>query len=283
MKSSLKISSAILLMAIFFITNPAPASADFLGLPSKYDYMAKNGYFSEAQLDDSCDFSKIKRVFVLDTDTSALEEVKIDAAALAKANADFAKKMKPKLVDRDKADALVKIKLKDWTSKYDHTVPERTVYEAYEYYEGYKDVDEYETRTFRNPQTGKNETRRERVRRKKWTKSSTWFFGSRRVVTPYRTFDSRKITSSTPFPNSERVVYPPYDVYKSTTAAVFEIYDAKSGRLIMRREGKLSAEIKNHQLELYKGLCNAFFKGYKKSVQDNEKLKKQRAKNKQAS
>ena len=57
MKSSLKISSAILLMAIFFITNPAPASADFLGLPSKYDYMAKNGYFSEAQLDDSCDLS----------------------------------------------------------------------------------------------------------------------------------------------------------------------------------------------------------------------------------
>lgn len=276
MKNFLKISSAILFMVIFLTVNPPSAYADFFGFPSEHDNIMNASEFSEPQFDDSYDFSKIKSVFVLDTDTTAVENAKFNATKIAEANKTYAKRIKPKVVDRDKADALIEIKLKDWESKYDHTVPERTVYEAYEHYEGYKDVDEYETRYVRNPKTGKEEPRRERVRRKKWTTSRNSFFGARRVVTPYSTFDSNKITSSTPFPNSQKVIYPPYDVYISTVSAVFEIRDAKTGRLIMSRTGTVSKSEKGYQLELYAGLCHAFFKDYKKVVKQHEKLKKQR-------
>ena len=268
MKNFLKVFSAIISMAIFFTISPAHAFASAKDIATYCE-------FSEAQLNDNYNFSKLKRVFVLDTDTSALVDLEFSPGYFTEANKTNAKKMKCKLVDKANADALVSIKLKKWENKFDHRDPERTVYVAYKHYEGYKDIEKDETRTYRDPKTGKMISRRAKVRRRRWTTSSSWFFGAKEVVSPYPlNSNSRKITSSTPFENSRPEIIPARDVYISTVTALFEIRDAKTDNLLLSCEGTVSEWARNYQMKLYEGLCYGFFKDYKKIIKSHQKLKK---------
>ena len=287
MRKFFRLNFGVLLAAIFFMIHSPPASAgifsDAFGHRNtiatrwKHEGIAVSCKFSNEQVDADYDFSKMKRVFIFKTDISAITGVVVSAKDFNEANRLYVKKMKCKLVDKNLADAFVEIKLKDWNSAYHHREPEKTVYEAYESYEGYKEVEE--RRPPPPPPPRKGDKKRPPPpppprRHKEWTVSANWFFGSKKVVTPYsRVSGSRKITSSTPFENSEKVVYPAHDVYWSGVTAVFEVRDAKSGNVVMNREGSVKYLVKDYQLELYSGLCYSFFNDFRKVVKQAKKHK----------
>lgn len=160
--------------------------------------------------------------------------------------------MKCKLVSKELADAFIEIKIKNWKRAYSHTVPEREV----TYYEGYKEV--RDSFSHRPPPPPKDKRGRHNFRayrppppkRRIWTTSSTWFSGST---------EKKKIIAA-------------YDVYRSEVKAVFEIHDAKSGRLIMSREGSIE-NFYGTQINLYKEPCEEFFKSFRKIVKQVKESK----------
>ena len=237
-------------------------------------------------IDENYDFSKLKKVFIFEVDTSALEmptKKKLsdrDKIELDKASKTYVKKMKCKLVDKELADALIKINIKTWNREYDHTVPERITYRAYEHYEGWEEFWSHPPIHHGPPPHRDGKVRHQPPPRKekRWRISSTWFFGSHRVVTAVPNSYSREIETDQPLSaNSKKIVHPPYDVYRSEVSALFEICDAKSGKLIMSREGTL-ARLHENQLnlhqDLYQDICKEFFKSFRKVVKQVKKAKK---------
>lgn len=204
--------------------------------------------------DASYDFNKLKKVFILEVDTSETklsDRAKIELDEVSKI---YVKKMKCQLVDKELADAFIKIKITTWKKEYNHTVPERTV----TYYEGYKEVND----PFPHRPSPPPRDRRERhdfrphrqpplmTKRRIWTISST-FFPSSKV--------------------NKRII-PAQNVYRSEVKALFEIRDAKSEQLIMSREGTL-VNFYATQLTLYKEICEEFFKSFRKIVKQAKETK----------
>ena len=205
------------------------------------------------------DFKKVKKVFVFDTDTA---DFSIYAPDLAEINKKNVKKMKLKVTDKETADVYLQIKIKNWKSNFERHIPEQIVYEAYESYEGYKDVERYEDQEYYDNESKKMVRRRVKVRRKEFVVDSSWFFGSKKIVTPYeRVSGSHKISQSTPFPGSQKVVYPAYDLFASQVKVLFELYDAGSNNLIMTLEGskEISSSKKSYQMKLYEEISYSFF------------------------
>lgn len=287
MRNIFKITYIIMLTVIFFITNLPKVYAgifsDFFGHSEtiferwRHESIATNCKFSTKYIDENYDFSKMKRVFIFDSDISNIEGINIDKFELASANNLYSKKMKRKFVDKESADAFLEIKIIDWKSEYHHREPEKIVYEAYETYEGYKEVHD----PFHKPPPPPHRKDKDGRRppppprpHREWTISSTYFPGSRRVVTPYQRANSRRITSTVPFDNSQKVVYPEHDVYFSKVTIVFELKDAQSGKMILCREGTVNNLSRNNQMELYKGLCYSYFHDFRKIVKQVKKAKK---------
>ena len=94
----------------------------------RHEGIAESCKFSNEHVDENYDFSKMKRVFILDTNISTIEDVTINVPDLAEANKLYVKKMKCKLVDKNLADAFIEIKLKNWNSAYHHSEPEKSGY-----------------------------------------------------------------------------------------------------------------------------------------------------------
>lgn len=243
MKNYLKITYAVFLTATFLMLSSSMVSAEM---------------FSNNITDANYDFNKLKKVFILEVDTSALdmplgtklsdrEKIELDEASKI-----YVKKMKCKLVDKELADAFIKIKITTWKREYDHTVPERTV----TYYEGYKEVnDPFPHRPPPPPRNRRvshdyNPHRQPplMIKRRVWTTSSTWFPGSK---------------------VNKRII-PAQNVYRSEVKALFEIRDTKSGQLIMSREGSL-VNFYGTQLTLYKEICEEFFKSFRNIVKQAKK------------
>ena len=177
-------------------------------------------------IDVDYDFSKMKNIFVIAPSTSTIpteSETIIrqdDTILLEKASKKYVKKMKCHLVAKEIADALLEIKIVKWKSEVDHHEDERTVIRKF--YVGYKEVEI----PFHRPPPPPHGDRRGRYgsehgyrppplprKHRVWTTSATWFPGSREVV--------------------EKNVIPAHDVYRSEVTALFELRDAKSGKLIM--------------------------------------------------
>ena len=280
MKKILLLSCAVVLTAIFFISGSSSVSAERFDPLKEWEHeiIVERCKFSNEQVDLSYDFSKLKRVFIPDTDTSEIKNHDIKNDLLAEANNAYVKKMKCKSVDKYLADAWVEIKIKEWTSEFDHREPERMVYEAYEHYEGWE---EFEVRPppppRRDDKHRHNPPPRHRPppprKERRWKVSDTWFPGSQRVVTAEEHSNSRKITRSEPFANSKKVVYPAHYVYRSKVVALFEVRDAKSNKVVMSREGNVAYLERGYQFKLYAGLCHSFFKNFKKVIKKAKKAK----------
>ena len=270
-----KIIFAIVLTAVFLLSTFSSASAVSSTFKRwEHERVVDNCTFANDWVDKSYDFSKIKKVCIPDIDISGIQGSRISTLRLEDANATYVKAMKCKLVDKTLADAVLEIKIQDWKSGIDHREPERITYEAYESYEGYEDVEREETRYVKDKKTGEMIRRKVKVHDRVWKVKSSSFPGSKRVITS----DSRggrasKITRSEPFEGSERVVHPEHDVYRSEVTLLFNLYDAKTGNLIMSRDGNVHSLAENYQMELYAGLCHAYFKDFRKLAKRTNKLK----------
>lgn len=232
--------------------------------------------FENDSIDESYNFSKLNRIFIADTDISAIEALNANESYyipyFESVNKNAAKKMDCELVTKDLTDALIEITVEEWKSVFDHREPEKIVYEGYKtienneyYYEGY--VEESENRWYTDPKTGKRVNNPQKVRRYK--RSNYYFFGANKVIKPHYT--KRKITSSTPFSGSKAVVYSSSDVYRTDVKILFKIRDVKTGNVIMSREGFGNVFYKNKQLDIYIEICEAFFKDYKNFVKRMQK------------
>ena len=83
-----------------------------------------------------------------------------------------------------------------------------------------------------------------------------------------------KITRSEPFIGSTERIYPAHDVYFSDVTVLFELYDAKTNKLIMSREGNVRNFKDKDQSALYEGLCHSYFKDFRKGVKRAAKAAK---------
>lgn len=80
---------------------------------------------------------------------------------------------------------------------------------------------------------------RGRTARRVWTRSSTWFPGSKRVA-------KEKVT-------------PAREIYNSEVKVFFVIRDAKTNAVVMKCEG-YDARINRSRKDLYEWLCMLFFR-----------------------
>lgn len=232
--------------------------------------------FENDSIDENYNFSKLKSIFIEDTDISAIEVLNAKMSYympyFESVNKKTAENMSCALVTKDLADALIEITVEEWKSVFDHREPEKIVYEGYEtiedqeyYYEGY--VEETVNRWYTDPKTGKRVNKPQKVRRYK--RSNYPFFGANKVTKPHYT--KRKRTSSTPFSDSTAFVYSTRDVYRTEVKILFKIRDVKTGNVIMSREGFGSQFYKNKQLDIYIEICESFFKDYKDFVKRMQK------------
>lgn len=291
MRDIFRIACTILLMIFFLTSQLQTGSAELFGSSDdwfekvEHKWVMEECKFYDEQIDINYDFSKMKRIFIPDADISAIvmpsgmKMSERDKRELEVSIKSYVKKMKCKSVNKKLADAVLEIKIKEWKSEFHHREPEKIVYEAYEYYEGWKKVNDPFHHRPPPPRDGKHKPdSRHRPPppqppRKEWTVSRNWFPGSRRVVSPHYRFEANKITSSEPFTNSKKVVYPAHDVYLSEVTALFEVRDSKTDATIISREGTVNSLKQNYQLKLYTGLCHAFCKDFRKVVKQAKNLK----------
>ncbi|MBP3817862.1 MAG: hypothetical protein J6H31_06110 [Butyrivibrio sp.] len=247
---------------------------------------AKNIAFADEVADIDYEFSKAKKIFVSVIDVSIVNDDlgDVDKVTMNTANeTNVKKKMKLKLVDKEQADLLMEVIIEKWECVFDHRVPERVAYEAYESFEGYKTIEpsffertEWERRARRARKEGRNPPPRPRPHQE-WTVSSSRFPNSRRVVTPYYRSEAHKISSSSPFANSEKVTYPAYDAFASSVVATFNLRNARSNEIVLSRKGAYTnvSGSKNKQATVYDTICTAFCKQYKSTIKQIKKLKKE--------
>lgn len=58
------------------------------------------------------------------------------------------------------------------------------------------------------------------------------------------------------------VTYPPYRVDTSDIISIFEVYDAKTGKLVFTREDNRSRDDENAQKDMFGRMCNSFFEDF---------------------
>ena len=267
MKNIFRITCTVVLAIIFFAAYSSSVSA----VDWQIKDTAKKCTFSADVVDTTYDFGKLKRVFVVPVNSIEGDLLPPDKS--------YIKKMGCKLTDEASADAVLEITIKDWKMEFARHVPEEIVYEAYEHYEGWKEVKppfHHPPPKHRDDKHKHEHKHRPPPPRREWTESSSYFPGARRVVKPYSSFHSRKITSSTPFEGSKKVVYPAHDIYRSEVTALFEVRDLKTGKVIMNRTGIVSDFSRtDYRVNLYNGLCYAFCKNFKKTIKQAKKLAKE--------
>ena len=243
--------------------------------------------FNEEIADINYDFSKVKKICTMEVAVAPSQDLSFSQNtldSLKEVNEKGVKKfMKRKIADKEQADIILEVVVTKWNSVFSRRVPERTVYEAYESYEGYKEekpsfseISAWERRKRKAEEEGRPAPPRPRPRRV-WTVSSSWFFGSHRVVRPDSSFHSRRITSATPFSGSKKVIYPAYDLFSATVSATFNLREAKTNSLIMSRKGSLTnySTSREGQFAVYEKIYYAFCKDYRDIVKQIKKESKQ--------
>lgn len=138
--------TALILMICCFVF---PVSMVEAGITERNEMVAIGGIiknqstiFSDEFANISYDFTKVKKIHILDANTALVNGViNIDKARVYSINERNVKKpLKRKVVANEEADVLLEVVIEEWKSTFNHRVPERIAYEAYESYEGYKEV-----------------------------------------------------------------------------------------------------------------------------------------------
>lgn len=62
------------------------------------------------------------------------------------------------------------------------------------------------------------------------------------------------------------VTYPPYTVYTSDIIANFEVYDARTNRVIFAREDNRSRDDRDAQKDMFGRMCNSFYEDLAKKI-----------------
>ena len=159
--------------------------------PIRAPYLKKD-LFSDFLADIHCDFSKIKKVYVSDNIIlpSVSENINVDTSLIHTLNeANIKDYMKCMIVPKEEADAFLEIVVDDWKCEFDHQVPEKVTYEAYESYEGYKEeYDSFEESKYEigkrvAKEFGETQPKKPKPKGKKWVISASRFPGSKRVIT----------------------------------------------------------------------------------------------------
>lgn len=176
MKNIFRITCTIILAIIFFAAYSSSVSA----VDWQIKDTAKKCTFSADVVDTTYDFGKLKRVFVVPVNSIEGDLLPPDKS--------YIKKMGCKLTDEASADAVLEITIKDWKMEFARHIPEEIVYEAYEHYEGWKEVKppfHHPPPKHRDDKHKHEHKHRPPPPRREWTESSNYFPGARRVVKPY--------------------------------------------------------------------------------------------------
>lgn len=245
----------------------------------------QSSIFSYEFADMSYDFTKVKKVYILDVDTSLLDiSDKIDKAKVYVVNETNVKKpMKCKVVDKGEADVMLEVIVENWRSSFNHTVPKRTAYEVYESYEGYQEPDFFERTRWESAKRAAEKSGRKAPPkpRRKWVVSSTWFYGSKKVITAdSRGGKAHKTLSNTPVYGAKQVVLPAYDVFSSNVVAVINLREPNTNKVLLTRKGTYNSQsrIEDNQISTYKELFSTFCREYKAlSKQIKKKHKESKA------
>lgn len=267
----------ILLAGLFLNGLPTVFANDL----QKIDIPKANHEFTDSMADITYDFSKLKKAYVLDTDVNLSNEVNTvdtnEVRIITEKN--VKKRMKYKLVDKEQADIFVQPKITEWQSKFEYRVPERVTYEAYESYEKWEEPSPEAKRRWEEDkqEAAKAGRKAPPPPRPRLIVKPTWFYGSKRVITPDdREGYARRIVSDTSFPGSEKVTHPAYNVYSASVTAVINLIDPKTNEVVMSRKGKITSESRysDNQMAVYEKLCKDFGKDYKKVLKQIKKIVK---------
>jgi len=227
--------------------------------------------FSDEFADTSYDFTKVKKIYISNPDTSLIEGIKFDSGKMyAISESKVKKPMKRKIVNKEEADVILDIQIKAWKSTFSHRVPERYSYEKTETYWVWEREEEdwfhYQLRRDREARLAKRQNRKPR---------HIW-----RETKQVRKQKTRVRTSDEPFDGARKITHSPYDVFDVEVTANFNLIDTKTNDIILRRKGTLAKKtgIKDYQMDLYEKLCGSFCDDYKNlAKQIKKKYKETRA------